>query len=100
MSNRAVIVTAAFAGPVAWLTMLGLAYPLVPWACRIGHHVPLWIVVVATCAGALTGTWVARRTPATPADMFLAASARWLSLGFALVILVSAIPILVYPPCQ
>ena len=100
MSSRAAIVTAAFAGPVAWLVMLGVAYPLVPWACGIGHHVPLWTVVVITFAGALAGTWLARRTPATPPDVFLATSARWLSLGFALVILVSAIPILVYAPCQ
>jgi hypothetical protein len=100
VSGRAAILTGAFAGPVAWLVMLAAAYPLVPWTCRLGHHLPLWIVIAVTLLAALSGMPLARRAPKTRTDVFIAKAARWLSVGFALVILVSAIPILVYPPCQ
>lgn len=100
MSDRAAILTGVLVGPVAWLVMLAVAYPLVPWTCRLGHSLPLWIVVAVTLVGALTGAWLARGTPQTPTYAFLAGAARWLSVTFAFVIAVSAIPILVYPPCQ
>ena len=100
MSGRAAIIAGTVVGPIAWLMMLAIAYPLVPWTCHLGRSLPLWIVIAVTLAAALSGWTLARGAAHTRADAFLASAARWLSIGFAVVIAVSAIPILVYPPCQ
>jgi hypothetical protein len=104
VSARAATWVALLGGPVMWLVMLTAAYALVPWSCHAGHRGALWATVLVTLAAALAGLPLARRARAGAAATsstygFLSRAASWTTLGFALVIVASAIPIVALPPC-
>jgi hypothetical protein len=86
-----------------WLVMLTVAYALVPWACHTNTRTWLWVTVAVTLALALAGLPLAHRArtagAASNTYVFLCRAAYWSTLGFALVIVASAVPIAALPPC-
>jgi hypothetical protein len=90
----------AIGAPLLWLTMLEAAYLLSYWSCGTGMKWPLHVVIFGTAfllAGVL---WVRPRTRHTEtASSFLAAMALWMTVGFILVVIASAIQPAIIHPC-
>jgi hypothetical protein len=93
--------------PVAWATALAILFPLTEDACARGDRVSMWIVstvcVVLALAGAALAWW-SRDEPGTDtgADRarFLMRVALGISTIFALVLIVTAVPILMLGACR
>jgi hypothetical protein len=86
--------------PLLWLTMLEAAYLLSHWSCGSGMKWPLHVVMFGT-AILLTGAlWMRPRTTASEtASSFLASMALWITVGFILVVIASAIQPAIIHPC-
>jgi hypothetical protein len=99
-------------GPLAWASDLGLSYATVYHACSTGHHYVLHVISIIAFLFALTGAFVgwqefqavrdANDEGGSPLDRahFLALLGIAASLGFALVIIATAVPKFVFSPCQ
>ncbi len=99
-------------GPLSWAADLGLSYANVYHACSTGHRYVLHAITVATLLLALTGAFVGwleyqavregTDDGGSPLDRahFLALLGIASSLGFAVVIIATAVPKLVFSPCQ
>ena len=99
-------------GPIAWAADLGLSYATVYHACSTGHHYVLHIITLFTLLMALTGAMVGWREfqavresndeGGSPFDCthFLALLGIASGLGFAMVIIATAVPKWVFSPCQ
>ncbi len=99
-------------GPVAWAADLGLSYANVYHACSTGHHYVLHVISVVAFLAALSGAYVgwqefqavrdANDEGDSPFDRshFMALLGVASGLGFALVIIATAVPKLVFNPCQ
>jgi hypothetical protein len=99
-------------GPLSWAADLGLSYAAVYHACSTGHHYVLHIISVVTFFFCLTGAYVAWQEfqavrdandeGGSPFDRahFLALLGIAASLGFAMVIIATAVPKFVFSPCQ
>ena len=99
-------------GPLAWAADLGLSYATVYHACSTGHYYVLHVISGITFLLALTGAYVgwqeflavrdANDEGGTPFDRthFMALLGIAASLGFALVIIATAVPKIAFTPCQ
>jgi hypothetical protein len=98
---------AILVGPLAWFVYLDTAYALVASACAGSVVVPT--LAGAAAVAAMAGVVVGRRAlAAVPADAhdamaerarFLAVLGVWMSVLFVLVIVATALPSFVLPPC-
>jgi uncharacterized membrane protein len=104
---------AVLAGPLAWVLTEQVSYDLAPTACFLGRPLLLYLVPASCLLIVLLGVLVARRQgrrePAgstergEPKDSrirFMALAGFWLCLGFALVILATAMPPLLLRVCD
>jgi hypothetical protein len=99
-------------GPVAWAFDLGLSYANVYHACSTGHYYVLHVISAVTFILALSGAVVGWREYETvrnasdeggsPFDRthFLSLLGVAASLGFAMVIIATAVPKIILSPCQ
>ena len=103
---------AFFVGPLAWAADLGLSYANVYHACSTGHFYVLHAITAITFVLALTGAFVGWREfqALRDADVeggsaidrahFVALLSIACAIGFAMVIIATAIPKWVFSPCQ
>jgi len=99
-------------GPLAWASDLGLSYATVYHACSTGHYYVLHLISVIAFLLALTGAYIgwqeflvvrdANDEGGTPLDRthFMSLLGIAASLGFAMVIVATAVPKFVFTPCQ
>jgi hypothetical protein len=98
---------AILVGPLAWFIYLETAYALVASACAGNVVVPALagVAAVAAIAGVVVGRHALTVVPADANDAmaerarFLAVLGVWMSVLFVLVIVATALPSLVLPPC-
>ncbi len=108
----AVLWSIVLAGPVAWVGHLSTVYFVSAFRCDASHGA-IFVLTAACLALSLAGAWVGQRTRRVMHDrrdesetaletrsLFMARSAVWLGLGFALVILAQMIPALLLSPCH
>jgi hypothetical protein len=101
---------AILVGPLVWLGYLEAAYAVVASACAGGRGVLVPAGAVAAAMVVAAGAVVARRSlAAVPVDArdamaertrFLAVLGLWMSVLFIFVIVATAVPSLVLPPCD
>jgi hypothetical protein len=99
--------TALLLAPVAWAAALGILFPLTEDACARGDRASMWIVsavcVVLALAGAALAWW-SRDEPGADSGAdrarFLMRVALGMSAIFALVLIVTAVPILMLGACR
>jgi RsiW-degrading membrane proteinase PrsW (M82 family) len=99
-------------GPFAWAGDLGCSYAFVYHACSTGHHYVLHVITGLALLFALTGAFVGwhefrafrdgHEEGGSPLDRsyFMAVLGIASGLGFALVIVATAVPKFVFSPCQ
>ena len=105
MSGRAAAWIALLAPGSLWLALLLAAYAVVPWTCHGERRgLLLWALIALALVLTLGALPLARRAHAGAAASnaygFLARAAQWLTLAFAVVIVVTAIPLAVLPRCH
>lgn len=102
--------TGILAGPIAWAIDEVIGYTATPHACSTGHTYVLHVLTLATlavCAVGFLSAWEARlRSPASLADdnaeqrrTFMSYGGMILNIGFAMVIIATAIPRWMLSPC-
>ena len=99
---------ALLAAPVAWAAALGALFSLVDEVCVAANRSPQWAVLAAAIVLALAPVPFAWRRARTPHDghrssdraCFLARLAIGLSIMFALVIVLSAVPVAMLSACR
>jgi hypothetical protein len=88
--------------PLLWLLMLETGYVLSHWSCGSGVKWPLHAVTGGT-AVLLSGVlWMMPRRSGPDGDSahsFLATLALWMTIGFIVVVVASAIQPLIIQPC-
>lgn len=99
-------------GPVAWAFDLGISYASVYHACSTGHFYVLHLISVVALVVALTGAFVGWREfqvvrkgsddGGTPFDRshFMAMLGIASSIGFAVLIIATAVPRFILSPCD
>jgi H+/gluconate symporter-like permease len=99
-------------GPIAWAADLGLSYANVYHACSTGHHYVLHVITLVSLIVALTGAYVGWQEfqavregdeeggSAIDRSHFMSLLGIASGLGFALVIIATAVPKFVFSPCQ
>jgi hypothetical protein len=99
-------------GPLAWAADLGFSYMSVYHACSTGHFYVLHVISVIALIVALTGAFVGWQEfqavregsddGGTPLDRshFMALLGIASSIGFAIVIIASAVPRFILTPCD
>jgi len=99
-------------GPIAWATDLGFSYMSVYHACSTGHFYVLHVISLIALIVALTGAFVGWREfqavrqgfddGGTPLDRshFMALLGIASSIGFAVVIIATAVPRFILSPCD
>jgi hypothetical protein len=101
------------AGPFAWASDMGASYAAAPHACSTGHFYVLHVITVVCVVVALTGFALAfgthRSLPQNadkeghlPRDraFFLSLLGIVISVGFAIVIVATAVPRWILSPCS
>ena len=99
-------------GPIAWAADLGMSYASVYHACSTGHFYLLHVISLVALIIALTGAFVGWKEflavregsddGGTPFDRshFMALLGLASSLGFAVVIIATAVPRFILSPCD
>jgi hypothetical protein len=99
-------------GPLSWAADLGIGYANVYHACSTGHYYVLHVISLITLIVALSGAFVGWQEfqkvrdgsdeGGTPLDRahFMALLGIAASIGFALVIIATAVPRFVLSPCE
>jgi hypothetical protein len=99
-------------GPIAWAADLGFSYMSVYHACSTGHFYVLHVISLIALVIALTGAFVGWQEfqavregtdeGGTPLDRshFMALLGIASSIGFAVVIIASAVPRFILSPCD
>ncbi len=97
----ALATAALWLAPLAWLADLVASSSLAPVACAQGSAAVLRVpaVLALVCLGAAMAMRRSADDPADPGRYFASRLAFGLSIFFALVVLVSFIPIALMPPC-
>lgn len=115
------LLTAAFAGPLAWLVQLGFGVSVLPWLCTADTRAPLHLATAAALAAVALGVAHCWRRggghrrrrdrdagppekeacPALPAEVRRRAAWFGVALGlfFSLLILATTVPGLFLEPC-
>jgi hypothetical protein len=93
--------------PCAWVVALGVLFALTRDACVRDTRTPMWLVLAACVALAVTGAVVAGRSAPVPENgggvdraQFLRRVALGLSAMFLLVLLVMMVPLLMLDSCR
>lgn len=99
--------TALLLAPVAWVTALGILFPLTHDACTRNTRTAQWVVLAVCILLAVLGALLARReiggmqgNAGWDRARFLMQAALGLSATFVLVLLVMAAPILMLGACR
>jgi hypothetical protein len=99
-------------GPLSWAADLGLSFANVYHACSTGHYYVLHVITIVFLITALSGAVVGWREFQTVRDAsdeggsafdrthFLALMGMAASIGFALVIIATAVPKFILSPCE
>jgi hypothetical protein len=88
--------------PLLWLVMLETGYLLSHWACGTGMKWPLHLVTGGTAALLAGVLWMMPRRSDDGADSllnFLSTMALWMTVGFILIVVASAIQPIIIEPC-
>jgi hypothetical protein len=99
--------TALLLAPVAWTAALGILFALTEDACARGDRRSMWIVATVCVLLALSGVtlaWSTREEPGADSGAdrarFLMRVALGMSAIFAVVLIVTAVPILMLGACR
>jgi len=87
--------------PILWLTMLEVGYLVSHWSCGTGATWPLHVVTGGTAMILAGVLWMMPRRSDSDdsAHSFLWSMALWMTIGFIVVVVASAIEPLIIQPC-
>jgi hypothetical protein len=101
-SRSATSIAIVLGAPLLWLAMLETGYLLSHWACGTGAKWPLHVVTGGTAVLLAGVLWMMPRRSDPGSDSahaFLSTLAVWMTIGFIVVVVASAIQPLIIQPC-